>query len=276
MNIAIVGLGLIGGSAAKALKGFKDAHVFGIDRDKETLKKAEADDVIEEGFTSANNILDKMDLTIICVYPEALTEFLNKNAQNFKQGSTVIDMTGVKECVMDAAVKSGITKRVNFIGGHPMAGREVGGYDNSLSTLYKGSGFLLVPDEKVSEDAINKVIEILEYMGFTSIKRTTAQQHDETIAFTSQILHVIAVALSKNDYYYADKAFKGGSFRDYTRIALINENLWSETLMENRKYLLKRIDEFEEEMRIIKQTLIDNDKPSLRNCLKNDRLLKED
>ncbi len=276
MNIAIVGLGLIGGSVAKSLKGLKNAHVFGIDTDQMTLEKAKADDVIEDGFTSANNILDKIDLTIICVYPKATTNFLSENIELFKQDSIVIDMAGVKEYVMDAAKASGVTKRVNFIGGHPMAGREVGGYDSSLETLFDGSGFLLVPDENASKESIETVIEILKFMGFSSIKNTTAKEHDETIAFTSQILHVIAVALSKNDYYYADKAFKGGSFRDYTRIALINESLWSETLMENRKYLLKRIDEFEDEMRIIKQALLDEDKPTLRNILKNDRLLNED
>lgn len=275
MNIAIVGLGLIGGSVAKSLKGLKNAHVFGIDTDRKTLNKAEAEDAIEEGFISANNILDRIDLTIICVYPEALAEFLNKNADLFKPGSIVIDMAGVKEYVMDIARESGITKRVNFIGGHPMAGREVGGFENSLSTLFNDSGFLLVPDEDASDESVKTVTQILKHMGFSKIKTTTAREHDETIAFTSQILHVIAVALSKNDYYYADKAFKGGSFRDYTRIALINESLWSETLMENRKCLLKRMDEFEEEMRVIKQALIDNDKTLLRNILKNDKLLEE-
>jgi len=276
MNIAIVGLGLVGGSVAKSLKGFKNANVFGIDTNEKTLEKAKADEVIEDGFTSANNILDKIDLTIICVYPQALVKFINENANLFKPGSIVLDMAGVKEYVMEAAKESGITEKVNFIGGHPMAGREVGGYENSLDTLFKGSGFLIVPDENATTESVETVKDALKFMGFTSIKVTTAREHDETIAFTSQILHVIAVALSKNEYYYSDKAFKGGSFRDYTRIALINESLWSETLMENRKYLLKRIDEFEEEIRIIKQVLLDGDKLTLRNILKNDRLINED
>ncbi|ACD21731.1 prephenate dehydrogenase [Clostridium botulinum] len=264
MKVVIVGLGVIGGSFAMALKdaGYKD--VYGIDNDKETLLKAEKLNLIRRGYIDGNEILKDADLIIISIYPKLVKDFIKNNIDNFKYGAVITDATGIKKMFINDIVNI-LPSNIDFVFGHPMAGREKKGIDFASSDVFKGANYILTPTSKNKEENL-KLVENLAYeIGFKRVKRISPEFHDEMIGFTSQLPHSLAVALVNSDLEGRDTgSFIGDSYRDLTRIANINEDLWSELFLGNKENLLKSIESFECELDKIKGAIKDDDKESLK------------
>ena len=264
MKIVIVGLGVIGGSFAMALNeaGYKD--VYGIDTNKETIKKAEELGIIKKGSPKGEEFLKEADLVIISIYPKIVKDFVESNKENFKAGAVITDATGIKGMFINEITKI-LPEKVDFVFGHPMAGREKRGIDFASSKVFKGANYIITPIERNKEENI-KLIENLAYeIGFKRVRRITPEFHDEMIGFTSQLPHAMAVALINSDEEGRDTgSFIGDSYRDLTRIANINEDLWSELFLGNKDNLLKAINNFETQLDLIKKAIYDNDKETLK------------
>ncbi|NFO29220.1 prephenate dehydrogenase [Clostridium botulinum] len=264
MRVVIVGLGVIGGSFAMALKDADYKDVYGIDNNKETLLKAEKLNLIKRGYTDGSEILKDADLIIISIYPKLVKDFIKNNIDNFKDGAVITDATGIKKLFINDIVNI-LPSNIDFIFGHPMAGREKKGIDFASSDVFKGANYILTPTSK-NKEANLKLVENLAYeIGFKRIKRISPEFHDEMIGFTSQLPHSLAVALVNSDLEGRDTgSFIGDSYRDLTRIANINEDLWSELFLGNKENLLKSIESFECELDKIKDAIKDDDKESLK------------
>lgn len=264
MKIVIVGLGVIGGSFAMALNeaGYKD--VFGIDTNPETIKKAEELGIIKKGSPNGEDFLKEADLVIISIYPKIVKTFVENNKDNFKNGAIITDATGIKGMFINEIIKI-LPENVDFVFGHPMAGREKRGIDFASSKVFKGANYIITPIERNKEENI-KLIENLAYeIGFKRVRRITPEFHDEMIGFTSQLPHAMAVALINSDEEGRDTgSFIGDSYRDLTRIANINEDLWSELFLGNKENLLKAINNFELQLDLIKKAIYDDDKEALK------------
>ncbi|MCS6130524.1 prephenate dehydrogenase [Clostridium botulinum] len=264
MRVVIVGLGVIGGSFAMALKDADYKDVYGIDNNKETLLKAEKLNLIKRGYTDGNEILKDADLIIISIYPKLVKDFIKNNIDNFKDGAVITDATGIKKLFINDIVNI-LPSNIDFVFGHPMAGREKKGIDFASSDVFKGANYILTPTSK-NKEANLKLVENLAYeIGFKRIKRISPEFHDEMIGFTSQLPHSLAVALVNSDLEGRDTgSFIGDSYRDLTRIANINEDLWSELFLGNKENLLKSIESFECELDKIKDAIKNDDKESLK------------
>lgn len=276
MNIVIVGLGVVGGSFAMALKkaGYKD--IYGIDVNKETLVKAKNLGIIKEGSTEGKDLLEKADITIISIYPKLLINFINKNKKYFKRGSIVTDATGIKGMFIED-VKKIIPNDVDFIFGHPMAGREKKGIDFATDKVFQGANYIITPIESNKEENLKKIENLALDIGFKRVRRITPEFHDEMIGFTSQLPHAIAVALINSDIEGRDTgSFIGDSYRDLTRIANINEELWSELFLGNKNNLLRALNNFEIELDLIKKAIYDDDKEKLMEFFRKSTKRREE
>ncbi len=266
MVVTVVGLGLIGGSIARRLRGFMDATIYGVDIDTDTLKLAKSDGVIDEGFTDGEKAVVESDFIILCLYPERNVEFVKRFAASFKKGCVLTDVSGVKGYIL-AGIEGCLPDGVEFVGGHPMAGRETGGYKSSTDTLFEGASYLITPKRENSEKAVGLVRKMAEYIGCRHVVTTSPEEHDAMIAYTSQLMHVVAVALCDNPLLERAASFSAGSLRDCTRVALINADMWSELFLENSTALCDRIDEFEKSMDEIKSAILAGDKEGLKAIL---------
>lgn len=275
MRIVIVGLGVIGGSFCMALKnnGYKD--VYGIDNDKDTLKKAKDMGIIKEGYKDGKSILKSADLVIISIYPKLIVNFIKENKDNFKDGAVITDATGIKEMFINDIVRI-LPKGVDFIFGHPMAGREKKGIDYADDKVFNGANYIITPIDINKEENIELIENLVYKLGFKRVKKISSKYHDEMIAFTSQLPHVIAVSLINSDEEGRDTgSFIGDSYRDLTRIANINEELWSELFLGNKENLLKIIDNFDEELLKMKKAIEKEDKKVLCELFKKATLRRE-
>lgn len=275
MNIVVVGLGVIGGSFAKALKkaGYED--VFGVDIDSETLKKAEELKIIKKGCTTGKEFFKQADLIILSIYPRLIVNFLENNKSFFKKGTIITDTTGIKEVLINDVLKI-IPDDVDFIFGHPMAGREKKGIDFASDEVFKEANYIITPTGRNNIKNLEFVEDLILEIGFKRVKKLTAQKHDEMIAFTSQLPHVMAVALINSDEEGRETGkFIGDSYRDLTRIANMNEDLWSELFLGNRDNLLKSIENFEMEVNLIKEAIFNNDKNKLVEYFKTSSVRRE-
>lgn len=264
MNIVVVGLGVIGGSFTMALKnaGFKD--VYGIDINEESLKKAKELGLIKEGFTSGEKILNDADLIIISLYPRLVKSFIEKNKNNFKDGAVITDATGIKKFFIEDVIKI-LPNNIDFVFGHPMAGREKKGIDFASAEVFKGANYIITPVSRNKPENIDMIEELVKKLGFKRVRRITPEFHDEMIGYTSQLPHTIAVALMNSDIEGRETgSFIGDSYRDLTRIANINEDLWSELFLGNKDNLLTSIKNFEDELDKIKNAINNDDKEELK------------
>ena len=261
MIITVVGLGVIGGSFVKALKDLGH-QVYGIDIDQKTLKSAKDGGYIIEGYQDGKEIISKSDLTIICLYPSLVLDFLKNN--QFKKGSIITDAVGIKSYFLQEAINI-IDKDVEFVSGHPMAGREKKGFEYASKEVFKNANYILIEHPVNKKESIAFMEEFVAKLGFKSVKIMSPEAHDEIISFTSQFPHALAVALinSDNEKYDTGK-YIGDSYRDLTRIANINESLWSELFLKNRDNLLNSIDSFEVQLDLIKQALLDENESLLK------------
>lgn len=272
MKITVVGLGVIGGSFVKALKG-KGYEVYGIDTNQQTLDMAKEEECIIEGYLDGKDIIPKTDLTIICLYPSLVLDFIKNN--QFKPGSIVTDAVGIKSYFLREAL-SIIPDDVEYISIHPMAGREKKGYQYASKQVFENANFIIVYHHDNKKSTIDFVQEFSKQLGFRSVKIMSPEAHDEIISFTSQLPHCLAVALmNSDDQKYETGKYIGDSFRDLTRIANINEDLWDELFMNNKQYLLASIERFEEQLDILKNAIRDNDDETLKAAFRKSTKRRE-
>lgn len=268
MNITIVGLGVIGGSFAMAFKeaGFED--VYAVDLNKESIEKAKNMGIIKDGSDNAKQFLEIADLVIICIYPRIIKDFMMENRNNFKDGAIVTDVAGIKGTLIKQ-LDDIIPDNIDFIFGHPMAGRENKGIDHATAECYKGANYLLIDTERNDDDNVLLLQAIIYKLGFKRIIRISSGFHDQIIAFTSHLPHVMAVSLI-NSYVEArnTEIYMGGSYRDATRVADINEDLWTELFLGNKENLLEVIDDFMAEMGRFREDLAKGDRVALNKRLK--------
>jgi len=267
MNIFIIGLGLMGGSLAKSLNGFHNADIYGVNRTKKYLETAENEGVIKKGYTlDEGECIKDADIIILCLYPKLNVEFIKKYSRYLKDGCIITDVSGVKTYI-EKEMLAVIPENVDFIGGHPMAGKEVGGYENTDAELYNGASYLIVPSKRSREENVSLIAEMAYYIGVGRVIRTTAEKHDEIIAYTSQLMHIIAASICNMDTVESASGFAGGSMRDMTRIANINENLWSELFMENSDALVRSINNLQMILEKFKNAIENNDKNTVTRLL---------
>ena len=268
MKISIIGLGLIGGSIARRLRGFHECRIAAYNRTEEILRLAEQDGVIDEAFSNPGDAMDGADLIILCLYPQLNVDMVKNNISRIKKGAVITDVSGVKT-FMVRELKKILPEGIDFIGAHPMAGREVGGYKSSTDTLFNNASFLITPTKDNKPENIALVREMAEYIGCKHIVATTPEEHDEIIAYTSQLMHVVAVALCDNPMIERSTFFSAGSLRDCTRVAKINEVMWSELFVENKDALVKRIREMEASLEKMAVAVENGDRNELENIMRH-------
>ena len=239
----IVGLGLIGGSYAKGLRHF-GFRVTAIDRDPHAIEYALQNGIIDEGWTETNaEALADADVIVFALYPKVFLEWVKENGASLKKGTLLTDVTGVKSCIVKD-IQDALPEGVEFISAHPMAGREVSGVENSDPAIFRGANYSVVPTEQNSEEAIESCKELGMLLGFAQISVLSPEEHDEMIGFLSQLTHCIAVSLMTCSDNTHLACYTGDSFRDLTRIARINDAMWSELFLLNRDALLAQMDKF--------------------------------
>lgn len=268
MKTAIIGLGLMGGSIARRLRGFRGCRITAYNRTKESLDLALSDGVIDEACSDPGDAMDGADLIIMCLYPQLNVNFVRDNLNRIKPGAVITDVTGVKGFIIREMDKL-LPDNIEFLGGHPMAGREVGGYKSSTDTLFDNAPYIITPTERNTPAAISLVRDMATYIGCRTVVTTTPEEHDSIIAYTSQLMHVVAVALCENPLLERAESFAGGSLQDCTRIAVINETMWSELFTENREHLAHRITEFQDCLENIKQATLAGDRKELERVMRH-------
>ena len=259
MNILIVGLGIIGASYAKGLKD-KGHTIYGVDIKQDTIDFALKNEIIDYGSLCASDFIYKAKLIIIGLYPNDILDFLKKHKHLFNRDQVITDVCGVKRCFLDEAIKT--SSPASYISHHPMAGKEKVGITFSDPNIFKKANFLIIDEASRKED-IKLLEDIAHDLEFMRISVMSKEKHDKMIGFTSQLAHAIAVALVNSDTESDTKNFIGDSYRDLTRIAKINKDLWSELFFSNKDYLINEIDNFEFYLDKIKTSLINDDKKLL-------------
>lgn len=270
-KITIVGLGLLGGSYASGLakKGYK---VKAIDINQEYLEHALANKWIVEGSDDPSLVSDA-DLVIFCLYPNTLVKWLNSYQNLLKPNALLTDVTGVKRSIM-SKINGFLRTDVKFIYSHPMAGKEVSGALYSDSNIFKSANFIVINDEDIQ--AMQTIKDLATILEFKNIVELDAKSHDEMIAFVSQLTHVIAVCLMNVSDNTHLKDYTGDSFRDLTRIAKINENLWYELFMQNKDMLLKEIDAFTRQLDHFKEVIINDDEEEMKRLFRQSSMRRKE
>ena len=273
MKIGIIGLGLIGGSMAKAIRLNTDHYVLGMDIDKSIVTKAKIIEAINEELTEKN--IGECDMLILALYPDATVETAKKYAHLIKKGAYLIDCGGVKEKVCDNIPEIAKENGFIFVGGHPMAGIEKIGFKYSNAEIFKEASMILTPDDSVKiEDLANIKIFFLS-IGFGKITVKSAKDHDRIIAYTSQLAHVLSNAYVKSETAQEHKGLSAGSFKDLTRVAYLNETMWTELFLENKKNLINEISGLINNLNKYKSALENDNADELKELLKCGRELKE-
>ena len=267
-KILIVGLGLIGGSYAKRLKN-NGHHVGAITLNQEDIDYAIENNIIDEGIVEVKKeFVSQFDIVIFALYPSVFIKWIEQYNSYFKKGAIISDVSGVKTEVVYKVQELLENQNVEFIGAHPMAGKEVYGVKNASETLFEGANFIITPTPVNSQKAIDVITKIAQELGFKTISILTPSKHDEMIAFLSQLTHCIAVSLMTCKESQHLKDYTGDSFRDLTRIANINENMWSELFLMNKKELLSQMDLFIEEFNKLRDSLENEDIETMKDMMR--------
>ena len=276
MNIFICGLGLIGGSLARAISVRTMHTVVGYDTDKETCENALACRAIRKIGTPDD--LSDADLVIVALYPGATVAFVKENLAKFKENAILVDTCGIKNEVCNALGEAVKGTSIRFIGGHPMAGVERSGFDHSFASLFDGASMILCPEHCSDREAVQKVSEFFGDVGFGRITISTADHHDKVIAFTSQLAHVVSSAYVHGEYATDHKGFSAGSFKDMTRVARLNANMWTELFFQNAENLSAVTGELIDNLSKFKTALDTGDREAMHTLLAdgNDRKIKSE
>jgi len=266
MVIGIVGLGLIGGSFAKALKANTSHKILGFDISQKAILESKLYNAIDGDLT--DKTISECDIIFIALYPEATINFVRDNADKLKSSCIVVDCGGIKRQIchkcFEIAKKNGFT----FIGGHPMAGRQYSGFKYAKDSLYKNAIMILTPPSDIKLEQLAGLQKLLKEIGFANIQITNANEHDRIIAFTSQLAHVVSNAYVKSPNAEVHKGFSAGSYKDLTRVARLNENMWTELFLENSDNLIFEIDTLIENLKDYSDALKSKDSEKLKSLLK--------
>lgn len=274
MKVGIVGLGLIGGSLAKAYKASGQAEVYGWDTDADTMLLAKTVEAIDG--TLDETVLPDCDLLLLALYPGAAIEYLRAHAPEISKKTFVIDCCGVKQVVCDACFPIAEQYGFPFFGGHPMAGTQFSGFAKSRSSLFRGASMILVPPRFDDIAQLDQAKQLLAPVGFGRTVVTTADKHDEMIAFTSQMAHIVSNAFIKSPAARQHKGFSAGSYKDLTRVAWLNETMWTELFMDNRQKLIREIDILVHSLEEYREAMQQEDAPRLKELLREGRICKEE
>ena len=267
-KILIVGLGLLGGSYARVLKRF-GFHISAITLEQSAIDYGIKENMIDEGSVSLDKrMIGEADLVIFALYPHVFVEWIKENQGLLKSGALITDVTGVKRSIV-YQIQAILRPDVEFVAAHPMAGREVSGVENSTDRMFIGANYIVTPTEKNTPEAIQTCIELGRLLGFSNVTTLTPEEHDEMIGFLSQLTHCIAITLMTcNDKENMEK-FTGDSFRDLTRIARINDLMWSELFMANKDMLLEQMNLFIDKFNALKNMLETEDVEGMRAMMRH-------
>ena len=267
IKILIVGLGLIGGSYARALtkKGF---HVTAITRSNSSIEYAKRENIISDGYSYVDEkAVGEADIVVFSLYPDVFVQWIEKNQHLLKSGAVITDVTGVKGCIV-YKIQEILRPDVEFIAAHPMAGREVCGVENSDSGIFRGANYIVVPTEKNTAGAIELCRDLGEKLGFHRVAELSVEKHDEMIAFLSQLTHCIAVTLMCCNNTPDLEYYTGDSFRDLTRIARINDEMWSELFLDNKDMLLAEMRSFKQSFETLYEKIETGDRDGIREMMR--------
>lgn len=272
MNIGIVGLGLIGGSIAKSAKKNTSFKVYGYDIDENVVKTATNDNYIDGELNSTT--LPLCDYIFIPLYPEAVINYIRENCKRFKSDAVVIDCAGVKRSVCDECFEIAEKNNFTFVGGHPMAGTQFSGFENAKDTMFYNAPFVLTPKENEDILVLANARDVIMKLGFGRVSVMTPQKHDKLIAFTSQLAHVVSNAFVKSPSALERKGISAGSYKDLTRVAYLNENMWTELFLDNKDNLIFEIDNIINELTKYSEALKNGDADELKELLKEGKEAK--
>ena len=268
-NVCIIGLGLMGGAYAVGLRKLSPDAIFAYDHNPEVIESALIDGTIDRGESNDANVgelLKQSHLIISCLYPKLTVDFFNRHMHELMPNAIITDITGVKGILVEELMPH-LREDVDFIMGHPMAGSEKEGYGNATDSIFKGRNYILIPTPKNKPENLALIKSMIDALGFINIVETTPENHDQKIAFTSQLCHVIACALidCEDDLKISD--YEGGSFSDLTRIAMINTELWPELFIANQDKLITQIEKFEHSMKAFREMISNSDTKALKYTL---------
>lgn len=266
MNILICGLGLIGGSFARALKYYTYYRVFGYDIDKNACRKAVLVGACDEALDTLSD-LSCFDVILLAAYPRASVKFIKDHAHEIKKSAYLIDLGGIKRYVCRAGFEAAKKYGFTFIGGHPMAGTQFSGFMASKETLFNNAAMILVPEHDIDVEKLDFAVKLFKSVGFSSVTVTDAENHDEIIAYTSQLAHVLSNAYVKSPTAPKHKGYSAGSFRDLTRVAHLNADMWTELFMDNRDKLIPEIEGLAAHLLEYSEAMKSEDSSRLRELL---------
>ena len=266
-TIAVVGLGLIGGSLAKAFHAYTDYRVIGFNRTRSVAERALAEGVIDEIGTEEN--ISEADVIMLSLYPELCVDFIRQHTGKIKKGCIITDACGVKAYLDEHLSPLARENHAYYVGMHPMAGREFSGYDYADENLFEGASMVVVPTQASTEYALREMEALSYSIGFGRVVFATPEEHDSMIAFTSQMPHVVSNAFVKSPSAVRHKGFSAGSYKDLTRVARLNEGMWTELFLENREPLLAELNGLIERLGEYRDAIQKKDADALRELLRD-------
>ena len=272
-TVVVAGLGLMGGAMAMACKEHTDWTVCGWNRTRAVAEKA-----LEQGVIDAiadEETIARCDLLIPVLYPAATINFLKRIIPTLTPGARIVDLVGVKTSVIDELEPVALAAGIHYTGGHPMAGKEVAGFDNADADLYRGASMILVPTASTAPGDIEWMSELFIQLGFGMVKICDKYEHDRMIAHTSQLCHVVSNCYVNSPSSPKHKGFSAGSYRDMIRVAGVNEVLWTDLFLTNRDALLEELDIFVSDLLKVRSALADRDEEEMKRLLKEGRLIRE-
>lgn len=271
MRIAIIGLGLIGGSLARAFSHYTDHYVIGCDKDSNSCNAALAENAVHEISKEA----PAADIYFLAMSPAITVEYLKDNVDKLQKNAIVTDVCGVKTFVTENCETICTNNGLRFVGGHPMAGREVSGFQNSVADLFVDRSYIITSGDNTDDNAVETLKKLVMQIGISNITLTTPENHDRMIAFTSQLPHILAGAYMKSPASREHNGYSAGSYHDVSRVSSVDENLWSELFMENRPYLAAELRCLIESLTQYLSAVERGDRSELFRLIKESRLLKE-
>lgn len=273
MKIGIVGLGIIGGSYARALKRY-NYHIIGIDKNPKTIEYAIENNIVNEGYVDTDKIRE-CDVVFVCLYPNQTISFIKDHVRHFKRDAIIMDVAGVKRHMINR-LEMYFDDDFELVFTHPIAGSEKTGIENSDASIFSGANFIITPHKKNDDEKINVATTLAKQIGFGKVTIIDDVTHDKMIGFTSQLTHAIAIALVNSDpYNLSTSSFIGDSYKDLTRIAMINDSLWTELFFENKDFLTKNLDSFIKEIQKVRDSVHLKDKETLTKIMQNSTTIRK-